>query len=274
MNTITPISIKQNQTSQTLDSMMAHFYKHFKVVVANTPKLREEVYKIRYKVYCQELGYEREEDCPNGMEQDIYDQRSVHCLLLHRQSGLYAGCVRLVLPELHKVDVNLPFERVYGKVSQSNIIEFKNLPHYSFGEVSRLAVTAEFRKRRGESQTAHGVATVESEAAENEQRHFPLIAVGLYLAATSVAIELGLESALSLMEPRLARHLRRFGIRFHQIGEFVEFHGQRGLFQISRSGVLDGMNADSYELFQLLSSEVKKSLNPSFLYPEYSTAAA
>jgi len=274
MNTITPVDLNKDQFP-TLDSMMAHFYEHFKVVVANTHKLQEEVYKIRYQVYCQELGYELEEDCPNGMEQDIFDQRSVHCLLLHRASGHYAGCVRLVLPELHEGNTNLPFERVYGGVSESNIKEVKNLSRHSFGEVSRLAVTAEFRKRSGEAQTSHGVSALASKAVQNdEKRHFSLIAVGLYLAATSVAIELGLESALSLMEPRLARHLRRFGIEFHQIGEFIEFHGQRGLFQVSRSGVLDGMNNNSYKLFQLLSSDIKKSLSPSFLCPHHSPAAA
>jgi len=108
---------------------------------------------------------------------------------------------------------------------------------------------------------------------QNERRYFPLIALGLYLAATSVAIELGLDSALTLMEPRLARHLKRFGIKFAQIGELVEFRGQRGLFQISREAALNGMNSSTYELFQMLRSEVKKSLGPSANSQPHSTAA-
>jgi len=264
--------------------------------------LREEVYKIRYQVYCQELGYEREENCQNGMEQDIYDGRSIHCLLLHLRSGLYAGCVRLVLPDPQAKDrANLPCEKIfapYSRVrgeedsfprhsSQSNSIKLNNLlrhcgglpEEYSFGntppfgEVSRLAVTSKFRKRNGEDLTSHGVAFPESEMGQNERRYFPLIALGLYLAATSVAIELGLDSALTLMEPRLARHLKRFGIKFAQIGELVEFRGQRGLFQISREAALNGMNSSTYELFQMLRSEVKKSLGPSANSQPHSTAA-
>ncbi len=273
MSTITPITLNSDQNAPTIDSMMASFYGYFKLIVANTPELREEVYRIRYKVYCQELGYEREEDCKNGMEQDIYDQRSTHCLLMHTKSGLYAGCVRLVLPDQNQAEASLPFERVYGHTSQSNSPELKNLPRHSFGEVSRLAVTAEFRKRNGEWQTPHGISAEQSEALEDERRHFPLIALGLYLAATSVGIELGLDSALTLMEPRLARHLRRFGIKFCQIGELIEFRGQRGLFQITRSAAMNGMSANSCELFQMLRTEVKKSLPLSTPSQLHSTAA-
>ncbi|MBV9385589.1 MAG: PEP-CTERM/exosortase system-associated acyltransferase [Chroococcidiopsidaceae cyanobacterium CP_BM_ER_R8_30] len=259
MNTVTPINLHSAQNS-SISSATAHFDEHFKLVVANTPKLQAEVYKLRYKVYCQELGYEREEDCPNGMEQDIYDQHSIHCLLLHRKSGVYAGCVRLVLPKPNHSGTNLPFERVFGQGLQSSLKELKHLSYDAVGEVSRLAVTAEFRKRIGETETTHGVATEQYEAKENERRYFPLIALGLYLAATGVAMELGLDSALTLMEPRLARHLRRFGIRFRQVGELVEFHGQRGLFQISQDAALDDMDADTYELLQRLRSQIKQSL--------------
>ncbi len=244
-----------------IPKMNTQFERCFRLVVANTPQLRQEVYKIRYKVYSQELGYEREQDCQNGMEQDIYDQRSIHCLLMHRLSNLYAGCVRLVLPELHRAEVNLPFEQVVGSTWKSHNIELRNLPHHSFGEVSRLAVTAEFRKRSGEWQMAQGLSAQQRQALENDKRYFPLIALGLYLAATSIVQEVGLDSAFTLMEPRLARHLKRFGIDCRQSSELVEFHGQRGLFHVSLSAVLQDISADTFDLFQLLRSDIKKSLN-------------
>ncbi len=237
------------------NSPISDFCDRFRLIVAATPKLREEVYRIRYQVYCQELGYERKEDCPNGLEQDSYDSRSIHCLLLHSTSGLYAGCVRLVLPQLYSQDANLPFERIYGPTTAREIQQ-KNWQKQTLGEVSRLAVPVKFRKRPvGEPV---GICDMFSE----QDRHcFPLIAFGLYLAATSVAIEVGLESAFGLMEPRLARHLTNFGIKFRQIGELVEFHGQRGLFQITREEVLNGMDTKTSELFQKLRFEAKKSLN-------------
>jgi N-acyl amino acid synthase of PEP-CTERM/exosortase system len=268
-------SLDLDSSLVTLDSLINNFYCHFKLVVANTNKLREEVYKIRYKVYCQELNYESEENCRNGMEQDIYDRSSIHCLLLHRSSGLYAGCVRLVLPAplkaadcqggfpqsiLFKTEANLPFERVFGHSSQSNSSKLRNLQRYSFGEVSRLAVTSEFRKRNGEGQTTQRLSDEQLELVENERQYFPLISLGLCLAATSMGMEVGLDGAFTIMQPRLARHLRSFGINFCQIGDLVEFRGQRGLFQISLEAVLRSMKASTYELFQVLRSDVRKSL--------------
>ncbi|MBV9389869.1 MAG: PEP-CTERM/exosortase system-associated acyltransferase [Chroococcidiopsidaceae cyanobacterium CP_BM_ER_R8_30] len=250
-----PISLEPEPSPVAFDSLIKNFYNHFKLVIANTNRLREEVYKIRYKVYCQELKYEKEENCWNGMEQDIYDHRSVHCLLMHRSSQVYAGCVRVILadPDASKAS-HLPLEKVFCRSLKPH-----NLPHYFYGEVSRLAVIAEFRKRQEEKQLMP-VADTGIRFTEQERRYFPLITTGLYLTAASVSLEVGLDSAFTVMEPRLARYLRRFGIKFRQIGGLIEFHGQRGLFQISRSAVLSSVNAHTYELFQTLRCEVKRSL--------------
>jgi N-acyl amino acid synthase of PEP-CTERM/exosortase system len=44
--------------------------------VSDDDKLRT-VYRLRYKVYCEEWGFERPEDYPDGLETDIFDKRSV-----------------------------------------------------------------------------------------------------------------------------------------------------------------------------------------------------
>jgi N-acyl amino acid synthase of PEP-CTERM/exosortase system len=276
MQTTKPSGIDSDPNLLAFDSISTQFLQNFKLVVASTPKLREEVYKIRYKVYCHELKYEAEENFPNAMEQDVYDQRSIHCLLMHARSGLYAGCVRLVLPEPHSnVEANLPYQRVYGQKSQADMTKLERLPYGSFGEVSRLAVTAEFRKRErdAEGSTLHQTSAKHSNLVESDRRYFPLIALGLYLAATSFVQEYRLDGAVTLMEPRLARHLRRFGINCHQVGELVEFHGQRGLFHMSLEAVLSSMDANTQELFQMICLEVKKSLLNSNQYLPYKQAA-
>lgn len=261
MESLKTVSLNPQQASPGFEHMNTHFYEYFKLVVANTPKLREEVYKIRYQVYCKELNYEREEDCRDGMERDIYDQRSIHCLLLHRSSGVYAGCVRLILPAPGNLEKSLPVEKVCSL--KPNGIELNNLHRYCFGEVSRLAVRGEFRRRKGEAQSPHGVSAEESTAVENERRHFPLIAIGLYLAAISIAQEIDLNSIFTLMEPRLARHLRRFGINSCQIGDSVEFHGERGPFQINLETVASGMNTNVHELFQAIRADMQMTLGRS-----------
>ncbi|RMF21544.1 MAG: PEP-CTERM/exosortase system-associated acyltransferase, partial [Cyanobacteria bacterium J083] len=79
-------------------SIAEHFNRYFELVMADTPELKREVYSIRYRVYCEELSYESTDKFPDGLEKDAYDDHSIHYLLKHRPSGLYAGCVRIVLP--------------------------------------------------------------------------------------------------------------------------------------------------------------------------------
>jgi hypothetical protein len=83
--------------------LLTHFTKYFEILRADTPALLEELFRLRYQVYCQEgclPGFDPA-DYPDGLEHDIYDyeHRSVHCLLRHRPTGSNAGTVRLVLAD-------------------------------------------------------------------------------------------------------------------------------------------------------------------------------
>ena len=248
-------------------SISDQFNAQFSLVVANTPKLLEEVFKIRYQVYCQELHYEPIENFPDGMEKDIYDCRSLHCLLKHLKSGMYAGCIRLVLADPQDPEEAFPFEKVCrdalwrgqnGQADKVSLLSAMPL-RSSCGEVSRLAVRGEFRKRKGEFQTPTGVSWHQSLNDENERRGFPLIALSLCLAATSIALKSGTDPVYTLMEAKLERHLRRYGIPFQQVGDFVDHHGQRGTFMITREMVCNSLSSHLRDLLQTISSQIKMS---------------
>jgi N-acyl amino acid synthase of PEP-CTERM/exosortase system len=72
---------------------IAVYGKYFSVVLADTPMLMEEVYRLRYQVYCNEQGFERPDDHASGLETDGYDHHSVHAALIHRDTGQVCGCV-------------------------------------------------------------------------------------------------------------------------------------------------------------------------------------
>ena len=72
------------------------FHRYFNAVAASSDELRREVYRIRYDVYCDELRFEDPARFPDKQEIDPYDRLSLHCLLLHRTSNTFAGCVRFV----------------------------------------------------------------------------------------------------------------------------------------------------------------------------------
>ncbi|MBV9389194.1 MAG: PEP-CTERM/exosortase system-associated acyltransferase [Chroococcidiopsidaceae cyanobacterium CP_BM_ER_R8_30] len=231
--------------------MIHLFHQHFQIVLANTPKLQQEVFQLRYRVFCQELDYEPNSNHPDGMEQDIYDQHSIHCLLLHRASQQYAGCVRLILAEPF-FPASLPFALLCCYPLSSS-----QSPS-CFGELSRLAVAAEFRQRLSQ-QTRTKCTTEDCDSAREKERLYPLILPGLYLAAISIALELDLDAIYALMPLRLATYLQKFGMRLQQVEEQEEVGGQRRLFEISREAILSSINASTYEVFQKLHSDIRKS---------------
>jgi N-acyl amino acid synthase of PEP-CTERM/exosortase system len=233
-----------------------HFFQYFSLSIADTPELLAEVYQIRYQVYCEELNYEPKDNFPDGMETDIYDRRSLHCLLKHNPSGLYAGCVRIVLAD-NNLEALFPFERVC-----SHNLNSKQTWRSKFGEISRLAVTADFRKRKGEQNTSTGIVLSEEQANQpsHEKRQFSLIALSLYLVCTSIAVELEID-ALTMMEAKLARHLRRYGLVSHLIGDFVDYHGRRAPFILHRQEVTATMNPEIQSLFEAIYLQLQSAIS-------------
>ncbi|MDJ0632247.1 MAG: PEP-CTERM/exosortase system-associated acyltransferase [Xenococcaceae cyanobacterium MO_188.B29] len=240
------------------NNITEHFFSYFDLYIADTPKLKEEVYKIRYQVYCDELNYEPKENFPEGMETDIYDSRSIHCLLKHKPSGLYAGCVRLVLADLEKPKALFPLEKVC-----QHSVDFSRKSRLHYSEVSRLAVISQFRKRKGEQNSATGLILPEQDLNPSiqEKRKFPVIALSLYLACTSILITLNLDDTFTMMEARLSRHMRIFGIPSQLVGDFIEYHGRRGPFLMSPTSVLDNINEDIRDLFENIHSQLKPSVD-------------
>ena len=218
--------------------LVTPYREYFDVSLASTDALREEVFRLRYAVYCRELGWENPDAFPDGLERDAYDGRSIHCLLRHRASGLFAGAVRLVT-------TTAADEPAIPMLSHCADRLFDGPHHPSrqargrFGEISRLALRSEFRRRPGEADTADGHGTQLFEWQQDERRRFPHIALGLYLAASAVGLANGLDCVYAMMEPRLARHLRYGGIHFEQVGEPMEFRGTRAPYFISRPMLLE-----------------------------------
>ena len=50
----------------------------FKKIELNDQKMMEQIYRLRFEVYCKECGFIKEEDYPEGIEQDSYDAQSLH----------------------------------------------------------------------------------------------------------------------------------------------------------------------------------------------------
>jgi len=249
-------------STTTQPRLSEQFHRFFKVVPADTPELQEIVYQIRYQVYCLETGFEDPERFPDEMERDEYDAHALHALLCHHPSGEYAGCVRLILDRPGTPRLLFPFERYCGHSLRRNIIDPARLPRGSFGEISRLAVRSHFRRRGNERYDPRGIPQGgRADISQNDHRRgFPHIALGLYLAGAALGLINGLNGVFVMMEPRLARHMRRYGIIFRAAGEVVDYHGLRGPFYMSRDDLYRHMKPEIRDLLDTIVAELDTAL--------------
>lgn len=235
-------------------SLASRFADTFSVIPANTAELRERVYQLRHQVYCVELGYEPRR--ASQLEHDAFDARSLHCLLFHKASQTYAGCVRLVLPEGDDLDEHLPFESSCSQSLEWDFDAAGQTPRARYGEISRLAITANFRRRRSEAALDDDSADALDSAADSDRRLFPSVALGLYVAITAMGLNQGLDGVFAMMEPRLARQLRRFGIVFTQVGAEVEHRGVRAPFFIHRDQLFNNLKPQCRELLDKIQRQL------------------
>lgn len=202
----------------------------------------EKVFRLRHQVYCEELGFEP--NCDSQLEQDVFDKNAIQCLLLHKPTQTYVGCVRLVLADSQAPELGFPFEQVCGHAVRWAFDQAGGTGRKQYGEISRLAITANFRRPRNFVTPPNGNPSKLDARDETARRLFPSIAVGLYLAVAAMGLSKGLDGVFAMMEPRLARQLSRFGIHCQPAGEAVEHRGTRVPYFISRHSLLDNLKLE------------------------------
>jgi len=170
----------------------------FSIVIADTPVLLAEAYRVRHQVYCVERGFETSD---NGIETDGFDNMSRHVLLRHRASGEVVGTVRVVMPATHSLDRSFPMQRVCAPP----VLEC--LPLGSTGEISSFSLS---KSRK---------ATAGSAAA--------FMRLGLMQGIVRVSRDAGLTHWCAVMERSLLRLLQSTGIHFRPVGPLVHHHGIR-----------------------------------------------
>lgn len=218
-------------------SLVEDFQRYFDVELASTPLQQEQVFRVRYRIYCEEFHYEPVEAFPNKLETDEFDERSRHSLITHKATGMGAGCARLVFADEHS---QMPMEKYCA-----NAIDDKSIRPYdgrrdTICEFSRLGVDGAFRRRAGESASRFGkVAAID--CSKREERTFSLIAVATILSGFAMSELLGRPYCFAMMEPFLPRLLRRSGLIVHRIGEDIEYHGQRAPYFFETGEIMKGM---------------------------------
>ncbi|MFV8835506.1 PEP-CTERM/exosortase system-associated acyltransferase [Aquisalimonas sp.] len=229
------------------NDLAQRFNRFFRIIPVQSEAVLHRIFRLRYLVYCREYGFEREEDCPGGMERDEYDDRALHAAVIHRHTGAIAGCVRLITPPSTATEP-LPMERYCGHSLEHAAIHPDRFGSETICETSRLAVRAVFRRRPGETQSPAGLGP-ESGHAREESRNYPLISVALFLSAVALSAVSDRPHMFAMMEPRLARLLARSGLYFTRIGAMIDYHGQRAAFYMHHETAMKGMKPEFHALY-------------------------
>ncbi|QHC51345.1 PEP-CTERM/exosortase system-associated acyltransferase [Billgrantia tianxiuensis] len=210
--------------------LFSQLEEDFAFTLAHDERSRQRVYRLRYRIYCQEIGYNPPNEDDAALEQDAYDESALHCLLVHRKSGIAAGCFRLVLPAPGKdPKIRLPLQEYGGTSLTHKALHPSLLPIEEICEISRFATAREFRNRPINHETLDKPTydfTLE------ERRVFPLLTIALFLATHALVGLVDRRHIFAMMASRLPRLLAMSGFRFQRIGDAIELHGRRNAFYI------------------------------------------
>jgi N-acyl amino acid synthase of PEP-CTERM/exosortase system len=165
-----------------------------------------EIYKLRYKVYCEEKGFEKAEDHPGGIESDEFDKSSRHFMVTDRSRRAIATA-RLILDSGMGLPImaNCRIEKDLSRLNSSQV-----------GEISRLAVSKEYLKM--DELFSDGLS---------DRRRRQMVICGLYKLIYIESRALGLTHWLAVMTDGLRQLLAKSGIFFSPIGPSTDYHGVR-----------------------------------------------
>lgn len=223
----------------------------FKVIRVSDEKELNEVYKLRYKVYCEEWGFEKPEKYPDRQETDEFDKNAVHFAAIDG-SGKTVGTVRLILfspdgfPLEKHCDIDSSGEGGRGEDTAeiSRLIIGRNYrkrteDKYIYGSDEERRVLCDFDRsynnsinnnyrrsddRYGYGRPSNGRLRNEIEA-EKRNRHE--LITSLYKAVYQESKRRRLTHWYAVMTKGLVILLSRYGIRFRAIADPVDYHGIR-----------------------------------------------
>jgi len=200
-----------------------------------------------------EHAYEDPRAFTAEMERDIYDDRAIHSLLIHRASGLIAGTVRTIRPDAKHPIGSLPIDSL---CTEPTLFDAATLPRGTLGEISRFAISKDFRRRADDAPTPTGVGPHWSERQPNqpEQRRIPHLSLGLLQAMVCSSARHGITHWVAEMEPSLIRMLAMLGMHWQKLGPVIEFHGKRQPCYTIIDQMLERMLVERPEVWQVFTN--------------------
>ncbi|WP_200373339.1 PEP-CTERM/exosortase system-associated acyltransferase [Thiocystis violacea] len=201
--------------------------RHFSFSRADREEDIASTYRIRYQVYCLERGFLDASHYPEGLERDAFDAHAVPILARHEQ-GEPAGTARLVMPSA----LGFPLEG-HCRFSPGREVPSDTTGPFParYVEISRLAVSRAFRRRKGDGLYGGPPRPGSPQAGGAEILAFPTsqqtpeIVSGIYRLLYQESRRRGVEHWVVAMERGLDIILRRMGLDFTPIGPRIDYFG-------------------------------------------------
>jgi len=207
---------------ETVDHVNRQIFRSYQGHKAG--EVPNELFKLRYDVYCIERAFLKPDDAFDGMEFDDFDDRSTHFAAFTMDESLI-GTVRLVTPRTLQP---FPFQ-----LHCSTFPDFTMPPHHQCGEISRLAVKRTHRRRRADSvlgipgfAPSREPATMLSPEVERRSTNSPMLLLGMYREMYRHSRAKGIRYWFAAMERSLAYSLEKMGFRFKAIGPVSDYYGE------------------------------------------------
>jgi len=221
------------------------FHDTFSVVPVMRPQDLDNVYKLRYEVYCLEREFEDASHYPHEQEIDIYDARSIYTLLQHNKSGEFVGTARLILPDHTHLDDDSYDHFPAQKLSNHTIVYDQDVfPSKSTAEISRIC----YSQRKA---SELGINALE------QKLILPGLLSGVYMLCDLYKVD----RLMALLEKRLIDRCHRIGFSPSETGDSVEHKGIRHLVSYDRSQCAESVRDRNIDLWRIVTSNGKYSGN-------------
>ncbi|MCS4089717.1 PEP-CTERM/exosortase system-associated acyltransferase [Rhizobium sp. BK176] len=175
----------------------------------------EDVFRFRYRVYCEEKKFLPAADYPEGLETDEFDNISTH-VIVHGGDAIPKGYLRVVECADQR---NLPLF-AHGMTTDT---DFPVPAPGGAVEISRMMVSSDYRKRlRSPDDGFRPSDTLADPPARNAS---DLIQLKLLRLAYHRALEIDARWFVAAIEPAQGRKLGMLGFPNRPIGPVADYYG-------------------------------------------------
>jgi len=232
-----------------------------------------EIYKLRYKVFCLEWGFEKPDSHAGRIVTDVYDNNAVH-FAAHDENQKTVGAIMLI-PDSSE---GFPLEK-YCELD----INPDELPRNSLAEISRMVVHRDYRRRSEDKyiygpdeerrsigsfhfQQSYSNHKVQHRRAADkyrsrqpakrpnefygDRRRRHEVIMDLYRAVYQESKRRQITHWYSVMTKGIVNLLNRFGFRYEAIGDPVDYNGIRTPYMTELVKLEQDMEVRNPELYE------------------------